>query len=360
MPERSDDSQTAHAALTLLRLPGVGLQTWHRRVERDGGAVPALAQVEDRAALAIASAAAEDSLTRAAAIGAQVLVCGDDTYPQALHDLTACEQPDVSPAPPVLFVRGDVSLLSRPAVAIVGTRHASETGLRAAETIARECADAGATVISGLARGIDAAAHTGGLASNGATAAVIGTGIDIAYPADHRGLQQRIEREGVVLSEMLPGQRATRGSFPERNRLIAALAQVVIVVEAGHGSGALLTARAAASLSRTTAAVPGAFDRASCRGSNELLRDGAQVIATVDDALALLLLGRADSRAHRPEPAMNDAERAIWKVLGDAALPLDVVVERAGWAADACLAAVTTLELKGLVRATNAGELQRT
>lgn len=358
MPE-SHNVWAALPALALLGIPRVGLRDWHRRVRHAGSPSAAFDRLEDRSAAERAEAEARAVLGRAAAIGVSVLVHGAPEYPSALHDLTECDHADVSPAPPVLFALGDTQLLTRPIVAIVGTRHSSETGLRAAEIIARDCADAGAVVISGLARGIDAAAHTGALASTGATAAVIGTGIDIAYPADHRALQQRIARDGLLLTEMVPGHRATRGSFPERNRLLAALAQLIIVVEAGHRSGALLTARAADALNRTTAAVPGAFDRASCRGSNELLRDGAQVIASADDALALLRLGRADDRRSIPAASLNDAERAIWNVLGDAPLDLDIVVERAGWAADACLAAVTTLELKGLVRATHAGALQR-
>jgi len=276
-----------------------------------------------------------------------------------LHDLTSCGDSSVTPAPPVLFALGDTTLLDKPAVALVGTRHATAAGLRAAERIARECAEAGALVISGLARGVDAAAHTGALAAGGATAAIIGTGIDIAYPADHRALQRRIATEGLLLSGHLPGARANRGSFPERNRLIAALAQVTVVVEAGHRSGALLTARAANTIGRTCAAVPGAFDAAACLGSNELLRDGAHVIASVDDVLALLRIARADDRHATPPHALTAPERAIWDVLGNAPLELDLVVERTGWAADACLAAVTTLELKGLVRASHDGALQR-
>lgn len=358
MPDSYNES-AALFALALLGVPRIGLRGWHERVRLAGSAAAAFDALDDRAAAEAALADARHTLAVARQIAVQILVHGEAGYPPAMHDLTACDNAEVSPAPPVVFAHGDVTLLARPVVAIVGTRNASETGLRAAEAIARECADAGALVISGLARGIDAAAHTGALVSGGPTAAVIGTGIDIAYPADHRALQQRIARDGVLLTEMVPGQRATRGSFPERNRLIAALAQLTIVVEAGYRSGALLTARAAEALNRTTAAVPGAFDRASCRGSNELLRDGAQVIASADDALTLLRLGRADDRRSVPAANLNDAERAIWNVLGDSPLDLDLVVERAGWAADACLAAVTTLELKGLVRATDAGALQR-
>ena len=350
---------SALAALTLLGIPRIGTREWHRRVREYGSAALAIEALGDNVHLSAATVAAEATVARSISLGASLLVCGDEGYPAALHDLTLCDSSDMSPAPPVLFALGDVELLTRPAVAIVGTRHATATGLRAAERIARSCAEAGALIVSGLARGIDATAHSGALSVGGATAAIIGTGIDVAYPADHRGLQQRIARDGILLTEQPPGQRATRGSFPERNRLIAALAQVTIVVEAGHRSGALLTARAADALNRITAAVPGAFDNAACLGSNELLRDGAQVIATTDDVLAMLRLAKADAPGALPPPSLTDAERAIWEVLGNVPLELDLVVERAGWAADACLAAVTTLELKGLVRATYVGALQR-
>jgi DNA processing protein len=355
----NDSRHAALDALTLFAMPRVGLREWHRRVHDSGSATLALQDIPDGAARADAADTAERALRRAEALGARVIVHGTDDYPVALHALTECEQVDPAPAPPVLFALGNLALLQQPAVAIVGTRHATGTGLRAAERIARGCAEAGALVISGLARGVDAAAHTGALSGVGSTAAVIGTGLDITYPADHRTLQQRIARDGLLITEQLPGARPNRGSFPERNRLIAALAQLTIVVEAGHRSGALLTAKAAVALNRACAAVPGAFDAAASLGSNELLRDGAHVIASVDDALALLDLSRADPIRNETPSRLTDAERAIWNVLGAAPLDLDLVVERSGWAADACLAAVTTLELKGLVRATHAGALHR-
>jgi DNA processing protein len=353
-------SDDALPALTLLGLPRVGVREWHRRVREAGGVGPALARVPDSVARQQAVGDAASHLSRATALGARLLVHGAPGYPAVLNDLTDCEDGAVTPAPPVLFALGDLALLARPAVALVGTRQATPAGLRAAERIAQACAEAGALVISGLARGIDAAAHNGALVGRGATAAVIGTGVDIVYPSAHRGLQRRIAEEGLVITEHAPGQRPTRGSFPERNRLIAALAQVTVVVEAGHRSGALLTAQAAESLNRTTAAVPGAFDSAASLGSNLLLREGAHVITCVDDVLALLKLARADTERTDARALLTPPERAIWDVIGTSPLELDVIVERAGWAAEACLAAVTMLELRGLVRATTDGALHRT
>ena len=356
---QSELNAAASDALTLLAIPRVGIRDWHRRVRESGTATDALREFAGSPHIGQARADAAAAISKASDLGAHLIVHGDASYPPSLNDLTSCDDASITPAPPVLFALGRLELLAQPTVAVVGTRHATAAGLRAAERIARGCSDAGALVISGLARGVDAAAHTGALGGKGSTLAIIGTGLDVAYPADHRGLQQRIARDALVMTEYAAGARATRGSFPERNRLIAALAQLTIVVEAGHRSGALLTAYAAASLNRACAAVPGAFDSAASLGSNEMLRDGAHVIASVDDALALLDLAHADDSSAIAPTSLTAAERAIWDVLGDAPLNLDVVVDRAGWAADACLAAVTTLELKGLVRATFAGALHR-
>jgi DNA processing protein len=353
------ERKSARDALTLLELPRVGVREWHKRVALHGSPSAALRMLPPTPELDAARLHADATLLRANELGVRALVLGSDSYPAPLLDLSDADAADLTPAPPVIFAIGNLDLLTRPSVAIVGTRHATATGLRVAERIAQQCVESGISVVSGLARGVDAAAHTGALHAGGATVAVIGTGIDINYPADHRALQQQIATRGLVLTERAPGQRATRGSFPERNRLIAALAGVTLVVEAGHRSGALLTARAAASLNRKVAAVPGSFDAASCLGSNALLRDGAHVIASTDDLFALVGVWRGVDRDASPPASMTEAERAVWDVLGPSPLELDLVMERTGWAADACLAAVTTLELRGLVRATHAGALLR-
>ena len=216
------DAAARHAraldALTLLGLPRIGLREWHRRVASCGSAASALAHLSHTQAYDTSRCDADATLSRASTLGIRVVVHGETDYPVALHDLTACDSANLSPAPPVLFALGELSLLQQPAIAIVGTRHATATGLRAAERVARDCADAGALVISGLARGIDAAAHAGALSSTGFTAAVIGTGLDVAYPADHRGLQGRIARDGLLLSELPVGQRATHGRGELRAR----------------------------------------------------------------------------------------------------------------------------------------------
>lgn len=172
-------------------------------------------------------------------------------------------------------------------IAIVGTREASPYGIRVAERLATAAAQAGLVVVSGLARGIDAAAHRAVLRVGGRTIGIQGTGVDVPYPASHRALHEALVEQGTVLSEMEPGTSATPGCFPRRNRLIAALCQVTLVVEAPFKSGAINTATQALELGRTVAAVPGRMDDPTAQGSNQLIRDGAQVIAEVEDLLAL-------------------------------------------------------------------------
>ena len=244
-----------------------------------------------------------------------------------------------------------------PVVAIVGTRKATPYGARATHEIAGALARAGACIVSGMARGIDGIAHTAALDVHGRTAAVLGTGVDVAYPAGHRPLHARLREHGLLLSEELPGAHAGPGSFPKRNRLIAALASITLVVEAGVKSGALITANHALELGRTVAAVPGPIDAPQSAGTNALLRDGATLIAEVADALQLAGLTRP---ARTPDPDVTStAELAVWMALRDGALDVDTLTARAGLPARDCLAAVTTLELNGAIECALTGEIRR-
>ncbi|HEU4586027.1 MAG TPA: DNA-processing protein DprA, partial [Gemmatimonadaceae bacterium] len=229
---------------------------------------------------AAALAEADQLLLRAAACGALLIQPGDGEYPPTLLEL--------HDPPPALYCIGDVSLLSRPSVAIVGTRRATAYGERVTRELAGSLARGGAVVVSGLARGIDAAAHRAALEAGGLTVAVLGTGVDVSYPLSNRALQAEIAERGLLVSEEPPGSHATTSSFPKRNRIIAAITKATIIVEAPLRSGALITAEHATDLHRTVAAVPGPIDSPQSAGSNLLLRDCATAIASVDDALTIM------------------------------------------------------------------------
>jgi DNA processing protein len=301
-----------------------------------------------------ASESASSALERADRAGARLIASGDHEYPDRLHEL-----PD---PPPVLFAIGALERLNAPCVAIVGTRRATSYGERVTFEVAGALARAGVTVISGLARGIDGVAHRAALASGGGTVAVLGTGVDVAYPAAHRALHAQIAAHGLLLSEELPGDRASGGSFPKRNRIIAALASVTIVVEAPHRSGALITALHALDLGRDIAAVPGPIDVPQSAGSNALLRDGAVMIVEIADALTLVgaSLPSAGARGAIDAPVLGDVtHRAVWDALDSPAPDLDTLAARASLPARRCLAAVSVLELSGAIECALTGEIRR-
>lgn len=277
-----------------------------------------------------------------------VLHSGDDAYPVRLRDC-----PD---APSPLWARGDPSLTERPCVAIVGTRRATAYGERVARELARVLATAGAVIVSGLARGIDAAAHRGAFAAEGATIAVLGTGLDVFYPKAHAALQRDIGERGLLLSELEPMDAAHGGSFPRRNRIIAALSIATIVVEAGVKSGALITASHALDLGRTVAVVPGPIDVPQSQGSNELLRDGAHALATMADALALVSLTAPVRLRDLPD---GGSERRLWDALSLGAADLDTLCTRASLPAHEGMAAVSTLEIRGIIECALSGEIRR-
>jgi len=291
------------------------------------------------------------TLDVASALAAPRIECwekGSAEYPMELLDLSI--------PPDSLFAIGRISALTKPRVAIVGTRRSTGYGERTARGLTRSLVRAGVTVISGMARGIDAAAHRTAIEEGGNTVAVLGTGIDVPYPVGHRQLHRSIAEHGLVLSENPPGAKAHQGAFPKRNRIIAALAPVTIVVEAGFKSGALNTASQALELGRVVAAVPGPIDCEQSRGSNQLLRDGAVMIASVDDALALL---GVSAPKDRPIPHLPDAERRIWDALEDGFMEIDSLASKSGLSTPECLAAITSLEIIGLIECSAAGEIRR-
>ncbi len=260
---------------------------------------------------------------------------------------------DLADAPAVLFARGAMPIAEPPSVAIVGTRAASGYGVRVARAIATACARAGVGVVSGLAQGIDGAAHEAALEAGGRTVAVLGTSLDIAYPRRHRALQEQIGNEGLLLTELAPGDPGHAGTFPRRNRIIAALADLTVVVEAGEGSGALITAEYARMLDRKIACVPNAIDVASSRGSNALLKEYAEPILAPEDVLRIL-----DMRAEpTPAPLLDGDAATCWDAILQGATDVDDLARIAGLSTRAAASALTALELEGLVQVDLTGRI---
>jgi DNA processing protein len=330
------DIPAVRDALALSLLPGVGPAEFRARVDAAGQATAALDRVPPAQAAEVRMRA-DALLERGARVGATCVALGAPAYPPALGDLRA--------APPVLWMRGTPALAALRSVAIVGTRRASSVGVRVARSLAVACAESGIGVVSGLALGIDGAAHEGALEGQGATVAVLGTGVDIAYPPRHRALQERIAAEGLLLSEVPPGERGHAGTFPQRNRIIAALSEVTVVVEAGRESGALITARVAQELDRTVCAVPGSVLAPECAGSNALIQDGVQVLCSPDDLLAELRIARRASAA----PSLEGDAAACWDALQSGTADVTILAARSGLDVRRANVALAALELHGLI-----------
>jgi DNA processing protein len=303
-----------------------------------------------RRELAAARANAKRQLTAAGRVGARCVIDGDADFPEGFRDLQSI--------PLHFWVMGDASVLTnRGAVAIVGTRQFTSYGERVTRSLANAFSRNGITVVSGMARGIDSVAHLAAMEAGGRTVAVLGTGVDVAYPAAHRPLHRRIVANGAVISESPPGAKAIEGCFPKRNRLIAALGQATVVVEAGVKSGALGTADWAEGINRKVGVVPGPIDSPASLGGNLRLRDGgAQMIATIEDALTLIGISEPGKATIT---LASVTEEVIWKALDRPAANFDVLTARTGLPARLCLETVTALELRGIVDCTITGEVRR-
>jgi DNA processing protein len=253
------------------------------------------------------------------------------------------------------------------AIAIVGSRHATSYGLAQAERLAGSLARTGLTIVSGLARGIDAAAHRGALAAGGRTIAVLGSGVLTIYPPEHRDLAAQVESQGAMLSEAPPHSPPIGGAFPQRNRIISGMSLGVIVVEAGLGSGALITARLAMEQNREVFAVPGRVDNRMSHGCHRLIRDGARLVETADDVLEELgpLAAPASDASgqavhHPAELLLNECERHVLAAIDGEATTIDSLVTLTGLEVAQVLATLTVLEMRRLVRRKGGGAVQRT
>ncbi len=314
-------------SLRLIRSRRVGAVTYHRLLREHGSAQAALAALP-----AIAAAAGVDGyevcpvgvveaeIRKGVALGAQLLIHGETGYPRALLDL-----PD---APPVLWALGDVELLNRPAVAMVGARNASSLGVRMSRRLGQGLAEAGVVVVSGLARGIDAGAHAATLEAGGGTVAVMAGGVDVVYPPENDALARDIADRGCRISEHPPGLEPQARHFPLRNRIVAGLSRAVIVVEAAAKSGSLITAKAALEYGREVMAVPGHPFDARASGCNMLIRDGAALVRSASDVMEAL------GGPALPEPEMRlpvlPGPEAPQRPLKEVALLHSMILSRLG------------------------------
>ncbi|MFN4148312.1 MAG: DNA-processing protein DprA [Rhodocyclaceae bacterium] len=281
--------------------------------------------------------------------GNRILTLADTDYPQALLN---------APDPPLLlYVKGRVELLNRPAFAIVGSRNATKQGETNAEAFAQTLASAGLTIVSGMAAGIDAAAHRGALQEAASTIAVIGTGCDRIYPARNERLAREIATRGAIVSEFPLGTPPLPGNFPRRNRIIAGLGRGCLVVEATKQSGSLITARLAAEAGREVFAIPGSIHSPQSKGCHALIKQGAKLVESAQDILEELHWERVAAPARPEEEKAEDDP--ILAALGGDPCDLDTLVSRTGLAADVLLAQLLTLEMSGRIAQLPGGRYQR-
>lgn len=354
-------------SLALLRAPGIGPVRCARLLEHFGSAAAALAaERAEWAQLGMPETALEylhqpdwrgvdHDLAWLAQPAHYALLLDDPQYPPLLRQIPQ--------APPVLFVHGDLDCLRRPQLAIVGTRNPTPLGRETARQFANHLAQSGIVITSGLALGIDAAAHQGALADGGCTIAVMGTSLDRVYPAKHRDLARAIIERGVLISELPMGTPALAENFPRRNRLISGLALGVLVVEAAIQSGSLITARLASEQGREVFAIPGSIHNPLAKGCHALIRQGAKLVETATDILeelgALAAANLTESDLSRPiavtTPDLDREYQQLLAAMGEQPLGIDLLVERCGLTAEVLSSMLLILELKGYAAALPGG-----
>ena len=338
--------------LRLVRSPGIGPVTYRQLIARFGSPAAALAAVPDLAARGggrpprlTSRSEAEQEIAWVEKLGGRFLVLGQGLYPRALAEL--------DDAPPLLIAKGDIRLLDRPLVGIVGARNASAAACRFARQLAHDLGRAGAVVVSGLARGIDSAAHDGALETG--TIGVVAGGIDVFYPPENEARQKALFERGLVVAEMPLGTEPRARHFPYRNRIIAGLSLGTVVVEAAPRSGSLITARLAGEAGREVMAVPGSPLDPRAQGCNQLIRDGATLVQNAADVMEAvrpmqpLVASSRSSYEPQPEPVngSEDALGLVQELLGPSPVPVDEVIRLSGASSGAVQMALLELDLAG-------------
>jgi DNA processing protein len=346
--------------LRLVLVPGVPGEA-QRSLLKAFGSAREVVSAPQEAIAAIVGAAAADLLARGPGTddvertlawleepGNRLITLGDEDFPRALLE--------IHDPPTALFAMGRVELLNTPAIAVVGSRSATAQGKLDAQALARALGDAGFCIVSGLAHGIDTAAHRGALESLASSIAVVGTGLDRVYPAGNRALAAQLARDGAIISEFPLGTAPVPPNFPRRNRLISGLARGVLVVEAALGSGSLITARAALEQGRDVFAMPGSIHSPVARGCHQLIREGAKLVETAEDVLVEL---RAGNRPAAVQPMLPGIADPLLDALGFAPGSLDALVARTHFDAGEIAARLTALEIAGHVARMPGGLFQR-
>ncbi|MEW6412068.1 MAG: DNA-processing protein DprA [Candidatus Zixiibacteriota bacterium] len=343
----------------LLSIPGIGRGRYHRLVKEFGSAQAALkasrSKLEKVSGISRALAdevktkydpeSARQMAARVIQLGWTVRLFAEDGFPRRLTNIPEAD------FPPVLFTQGDTDF-EAPAIAIVGTRHPTEQGKIFTYNLAKALAEAGITVVSGMADGVDAAAHKGALDAGGKTVAVWGSSLDIVYPPSNKKLAERIKTSGSVVSEYLPGTSPERAHFPERNRIISGLSDGVVVVEAGRKSGALITSEQALSQGRELFAVPGQPGSKMSEGTNDLIKKGARLLTSIDDIFDELprLKGVVLTKKFTQLPDMTDIEKKIVDQFSTGPQQIDQLGRILRLPVTDLMEVLLALELKGVVR----------
>jgi DNA processing protein len=361
--DRRAPAGEAEAWLRLALTPGLGPAAQRKLLRAFGGpqevldATPAdLARVINVAATtALRNGPDEQLLSQTLAwlreTGNTLLTLADARYPRALLE--------TADPPLLLFVKGRVELLGRPALAVVGSRNATPRGMRDAEAFAQALSDAGLAIVSGLALGIDSAAHRGGLSGASSSIAVVGTGLDKVYPARNRELAHRLAAEGTLISEFPLGTPPLAANFPRRNRVISGLARGCLVVEAALRSGSLITARQALDQGREVFAVPGSIHSPLSKGCHWLIKQGAKLVESAQDVLEELGLAPAAPRTQEEPRQLLAEESAVLAAMGFEPVDHDTICDRASLTPDAASAILLKLELDGYLSRLPGGLLQR-
>ncbi len=351
-----NDPSDAFYWIGLNSIPGIGRITFRKLVRTFGSAEQALAAapdalkepggLSDKIISAIRSTPwrerAEQEIAAARAAAVSIVTEADAAYPENLR---------TAPDPPLyLYLRGSITASDARAIALVGTRRPTQYGKTITGRIAEDLAAAGYVIVSGMARGIDTQAHQGALATNGRTIAVLGSGIDVPYPPENRGLMEKIGRSGAVVSENPFGTQPEAGYFPARNRIISGLSVGTVIIEATEDSGSLITANYALEQRRLLFAVPGNAGTLTSRGSNSLIKQGAVLVESAADILNLLGREAAPKRPAKPLPPLTADEEAVLPCLGDEPKHIDRIMAESKTSPGKLGGLLMTLELKGVVK----------